>query len=195
MAILAILNATKFCMPKSFYRRNLPHLQRDNKSHFLTFCTHRRWMLPETARDITLASCLHDNGSKMDASVVVVMPDHVHMIFTPLVNKQDREVFSLAEIMDAIKGASAHKINRLLGRTGKVWQTESFDRVLRSSEKLDEKIQYILDNPVRKGLASASEEYRWLWFRGPRNPYKPDQLAQNRGELRSPGQPRAAVPT
>ena len=90
-------------MPKSFYRRNLPHLQRDNKSHFLTFCTHRRWMLPETARDITLASCLHDNGSKMDASVVVVMPDHVHMIFTPLVNEQDREVFSLAEIMDAIK--------------------------------------------------------------------------------------------
>ena len=66
MAILAILNATKFCMPKSFYRRNLPHLQRDNKSHFLTFCTHRRWTLPEAARDITPASCLHDNGSKKE---------------------------------------------------------------------------------------------------------------------------------
>jgi diketogulonate reductase-like aldo/keto reductase len=40
----------------------------------------------------------------------------------------------LREIMDAIKGASAHKINRQLGRTGKLWQTESYDRVLRSSE-------------------------------------------------------------
>jgi hypothetical protein len=67
--------------------------------------------------------------------------------------------------MDAIKGASAHKINRLLERSGKVWQTECFDRVLRSSEKLDEKMQYILDNPVRKGLVSAGAEYRWLWRR------------------------------
>jgi len=37
-------------VPKSFYRRNLPHLQRDNKPHFLTFCTHQRWILPAWAR-------------------------------------------------------------------------------------------------------------------------------------------------
>jgi len=76
--------------------------------------------------------------------------------------------------MDAIKGASAHKINRKLGHAGRVWQTESFDRVLRSSESLDAKIQYILDNPVRKGLASQWTEYRWLWHRPPDNPFKPD---------------------
>jgi REP element-mobilizing transposase RayT len=104
------------------------------------------------------------------------MPDHVHLIFTPLVNEEVSEVYSLCEIMDAIKGASAHKINRLRGRTGKVWQTESFDRVLRSSEKLDEKIQYILDNPVRKGLVSASADYRWLWYRERENPYRPEML-------------------
>jgi len=163
-------------MPKAFYRRNLPHLQRDNKPHFMTFCTHLRWILPETARDVVLASCLHDNDITMDTRVIVVMPDHVHMIFTPLVNEQAGEVYSLGEIMDAIKGASAHKINRQLGRTGKVWQTESFDRVLRSSEKLDEKIQYTLDNPVRKGLVSACGEYHWLWYRGLKNPSKPDQF-------------------
>jgi REP element-mobilizing transposase RayT len=159
-------------MPTTFYHRNLPHLQRDNKPHFLTFCTHLRWILPEIARDVVLGSCLHDNDVKIDVRVVVVMPDHVHMIFTPLVNDQSREVYSLAEIMDAIKGASAHKINRQLGRTGKVWQTESFDRVLRKSEKLDEKVQYILDNPVRKGLVSSCGEYRWLWHRDPENPYQ-----------------------
>jgi REP element-mobilizing transposase RayT len=163
-------------MPKAFYRRNLPHLQRDDKPHFLTFCTHLRWILPETARDLVLASCLRDNDSKIDISAIVVMPDHVHMIFTPLVNLEAREVYSLGEIMDAIKGASAHKINRQLGRTGKVWQTESFDRVLRSSEKLDEKIQYTLHNPVRQGLVSACAEYRWLWYRKPGNPYQPDLL-------------------
>ena len=161
-------------MPKAFYRRNLPHLQRDSKPHFLTFCTHQRWVLPETARDVVLECCLHDNETKIDVAVVVVMPDHVHMIFTPLINEAAREVYSLAEIMDVIKGASAHKINRQLGRTGKVWQTESFDHVLRSSENLDEKVQYILDNPVRKGLVSAWAEYHWLWYREPENPYRPD---------------------
>jgi REP element-mobilizing transposase RayT len=165
-------------MPKAFYRRNLPHLQRDDKPHFLTFCTHQRWVLPETARDLVLRSCLYDNDTKIRLSAAVVMPDHVHMIFTPLTNELAREVYSLGEIMDAIKGASAHKINRQLGRTGKVWQTESFDRVLRKSEKLDEKIQYILDNPVRKGLVLASQQYRWLWQREPINPYKPVHQTQ-----------------
>ena len=103
------------------------------------------------------------------------------MIFTPLVNLEKQEIRSLAEIMDALKGASAHIINRRLERDGPVWQEESFDRVLRTSEKLDEKIAYILNNPVRKGLVGSPEQYRWMWTA--------------LGELRSPAQPRAAGPT
>jgi hypothetical protein len=68
------------------------------------------------------------------------MPDHVHIIFIPLVDIQRSEVFSLARITKAIKGTSAHLINRRLGCTGRVWQEESFDRVLRVSEKLGEKV-------------------------------------------------------
>ncbi|HVO82120.1 MAG TPA: transposase [Terriglobales bacterium] len=154
-------------MPKVFYRRRLPHLQRDGKPHFLTFCTFQRWILPESARTIVLSSCLHDNAVKADVHAAVVMPDHVHMIFTPRINQRAQEAFSLAEITDAIKGSSAHKINHELGRTGKVWQTESFDRVLRSSEKLDEKIAYILDNPIRKGLARGRRDYPWVWVADP----------------------------
>ena len=93
------------------------------------------------------------------------MPDHVHLIFTPLVNSKRSEFYSLAEIMGAIKGASAQLINAELGRTGRVWQTESFDRVLRSSESLDAKIAYIVNNPVRKGLADDWTHYDWIWVR------------------------------
>ena len=152
-------------MLKSFYRRDLPHLQRDYKPHFLTFCTWQRWVLPDAARSIALESCLHDNGFKIDLQVAVVMPDHVHIIFVPLVNEAAQEIYSLAEITQGIKGASAHKINRMLKRTGTVWQDESFDRVLRSSEKLDEKVRYIAENPVRKGLVVSPSEYRWLWMK------------------------------
>lgn len=37
-----------------FYRRNLPHLQRDNKPHFITFVTKKRWIMPDWARDVVL---------------------------------------------------------------------------------------------------------------------------------------------
>jgi hypothetical protein len=67
-----------------------------------------------------------------------------------------------------IKGASARAINQLLGRHGPVWQEESFDHVLRSSEGLDSKIEYVLQNPVRNGLVNSWQEYRWAWQRADR---------------------------
>ena len=53
-----------------------------------------------------------------------------------------------------------------MGRNGAVWQEESFDHVLRSSEGLDAKIEYVLQNPVRRGLVNDWREYRWAWQRG-----------------------------
>ena len=158
-------------MPQAFYRRQLPHLQVDDRQHFVTFCTDHRWILPDSARAIVLECCLHDNARKYDLRAVVVMPDHVHLIFTPLVDEVAREVYSLATIMDAIKGASAHRINRSMGRKGRVWQPESFDHVVRSSEGLDVKIQYILENPVRRGLAMQWIDYPWLWRKEFLNPF------------------------
>jgi len=145
-----------------FYRRNLPHLQRDSAPHFITFVTKFRWILPPQARDIVLASCCHDHRTRYELHVAVVMPDHAHMILTPLVDEARCEVFSLVEILRTIKSASAHLINRSLGRTGSVWQEESFDRVLRSSENLDAKVQYVLQNPVRKGLVQHWRSIRGL---------------------------------
>jgi len=150
----------------SSYRRNLPHLQRDDKAHFLTFCTFRRWILPEWARDIVLRTCIRADGWTVDLYAVVVMPDHVHMVFVPRLDETKTEVISLARITKAIKGSSAHFINRRLARNGRTWQEESFDRVLRFSEKIEEKVLYILENPVRKGLVASWKDYRWLWHRG-----------------------------
>ena len=160
-------------MPQPFYRRNLPHLQRDCKPHFLTFCTYRKWILPEHIRSVVLDCCLHDDGKSIDLWAAVVMPNHVHMIFTPLMDVDVAEVYSLARITNPIKGASAHKINQALGRTGHVWQAESFDHVIRSSENLDQKIQYVIDNSVRRGLVTDSSDYPWLWHRPFANPYAP----------------------
>ena len=145
------------------YRRRLPHYQSDHKALFVTFVTYCRWILPEPARAIVLETCLYGDEKSFHLYGLVVMPDHVHLVFSPLGDESGP--FSIAGIMQAIKGASAHRINKLLGRIGYVWQQESFDRVLRREESIGDKVQYILDNPVRAGLVKLPWEYRWLWPR------------------------------
>jgi REP element-mobilizing transposase RayT len=144
------------------YRRRLPHYQKDERAVFVTFCYGCLDPLPESVRDIVLRHCLHDQGTKATIHAVVVMPEHAHLLLTPL-RDLDGNLYSLVEILQAIKSASAHSMNRALGRSGPVWQEESFDHVLRSEESFDEKVEYIRQNPVRRGLVKRPEDYRWLW--------------------------------
>ena len=90
------------------------------------------------------------------------MPEHVHLLMTPM-RDGDGDVFYLVDILRGIKGASARQVNQLLGSCGPVWQEESFDHVIRNQESMDDKIEYIRQNPVRRGLARVPEEYPWLW--------------------------------
>ncbi len=120
------------------YRRRLPHLQPDFKIIFTTFCTYLRWTLPPAARTIVVDTCVAGNGLKFDLYGLVVIPDHVHPALAPIYLPQGP--VPVAEIMQAIKGASAHRINKLLNRRGKVWQEESFDRALRKEEQVEEKL-------------------------------------------------------
>ena len=148
--------------PKYNYRRRLPHIQKDCRPIFITFTIDHRWHLPPEAKDIVLEACLKENGARFDLRAAVVMPDHAHLLLTPLKN-EDGWDFSLPQIMHSIKGVSARKINLLLGRNGPVWQEEFFDHVLRSNDSLAEKADYICQNPVRGGLVKTESEYRWLW--------------------------------
>jgi len=111
---------------------------------------------------LALQHCLHDNGKTIRIHAVVIMPDHAHLLFTAIRDAKGW-TFALPEILRAIKGSSARSINRLSGRTGPVWQDESFDHVLRGDESLRETIEYIRQNPVRKGLVERPEDYQWLW--------------------------------
>ena len=90
------------------------------------------------------------------------MPNHVHLLLTPLRNP-DGWPYPLVDILQCLKSATAHRINKLLYRSGPVWQDESLDHVLRSDESLHEKCEYIRQNPVRRGLVKRPEDYRWLW--------------------------------
>ncbi|HUQ50059.1 MAG TPA: hypothetical protein VM056_05030, partial [Terriglobales bacterium] len=146
------------------YRRNLPHYQKFDRAHFVTFVTHERWVLPAEARDIVFNACRHFDGERLQLHAAVVMPEHVHLILGLLRNDLGEE-FTFAETIGAIKGFTAHAINKTRGRQGSVWMDESFDHVLRCEDNLQDRIEYLRQNPVRRGLVSVPEEYRWLYVR------------------------------
>jgi REP element-mobilizing transposase RayT len=91
----------------------------------------------------------------------VVMPDHVHLLLTPLRGTAN-EVFSVSEIMAGIKGASAHGVNQALDRRGKVWEKEYFDHIVRKGN-MDAKYDYVLQNAVAMKLVEHPADYPWLW--------------------------------
>jgi REP element-mobilizing transposase RayT len=146
---------------EGYYRRNLPHIEKLHAAYFVTFRTFDVF-LPPPARTVALKHCLFENGRKIEMHAAVIMPNHVHLLFTPL-ESDGGEPFFLAEIMKGIKGVSARIINKLLGRKGSLWQDESFDRIMRA-EEFEFKRNYIVANPIDAGLCKRPEEYQWLWL-------------------------------
>jgi REP element-mobilizing transposase RayT len=86
------------------------------------------------------------------------MPNHVHAVARPLNPADD----PLEMILKSWKGVSSRWINESLGRSGTLWQRESFDRIIRDEEHLWRVIQYIGANPRKAGLSAAESR---LWIR------------------------------
>ncbi len=118
--------------------------------------------LPAAARTLVLDHCIREHTEPIDLHAVVIMPDHVHMLFQPLRDQQGW-AYPMIDVLQCLKGATAHRINKLLGISGPGWLEESFDHVLRNSESLKEKVEYIRQNPVRRGIVAKPEDYRCLW--------------------------------
>ena len=79
----------------------------------------------------------------------VVMPNHVHVLFSLL------DGTKLEALLQSWKGYTAHAINRLLSRSGSVWEEDYFDRMIRNSEHFGNCVKYIRKNPVKARLAAG----------------------------------------
>jgi len=96
---------------------------------------------------------------------VSVMPDHVHLLATPLEGAPG-EWYALPEIMPRVKGRSSREVNRFRGQRGSLWQEESDDRITRGDREFDSKYAYILSNAGVAGLIGPLEEYDGFWCEG-----------------------------
>lgn len=151
-----------------YSKRRLPHFERPWEKYAVAFSTYQRRELSSDERDIVLRSaCYGHEHLQYELYVACVMPDHVHLLFEPQVKKvtqNDDSVFwSLVEILHGIKSSTAHRIAKVRGEPGPVWEKESFDRLIRSESDLEEKFSYICRNPWESGVVDANSDYRWLW--------------------------------
>lgn len=83
-----------------------------------------------------------------------IMPDHIHI----LLSLTDRYQKSLQNLVSAFKRYTTRVTNELFS-IKPLWQKNFYDHVVRKEELLLEITEYILNNPVRKGIVSNWEEY------------------------------------
>ena len=81
------------------------------------------------------------------------MPNHVHLLCTPVTGH------SLEEIMHSLKSYTANEANKILGREGRFWQKEYFDRYIRNARHFAKVVAYIENNPVKARLCKKAEDW------------------------------------
>ncbi|MDI1253478.1 MAG: transposase [Thermomonas sp.] len=86
----------------------------------------------------------------------VVMPNHVHWLFT--LGTSD-----LSTCVRRFKSRSARAFNSARLKVGPVWQAGFFDHRLRGEDDLRAQARYIIANPVRAGLVETICDYPFWW--------------------------------
>lgn len=135
------------------------------------------WLKDEAVANLVSESLKYRDGKVYKLKVFCIMSNHVHVVFTPLLNEKSlTEVKSsnplryesseatLGEIMQSLKGYTAHEANKILHRAGQFWEVESYDHEVRNAEELDRIVKYVLNNPVKAGLVKDWREWQWNWL-------------------------------
>jgi putative transposase len=85
----------------------------------------------------------------------VVMPNHIHLLMTL------PGTLSLEKAMQLIKGNLSFRAKKELGFEGEIWQRGFSDVLVADEQSFRIHRNYIDNNPVKKGLATTPEEYRY----------------------------------
>lgn len=156
------------------------HFDISRHAHELTFsCYRNRKFLLDEEACIFLAKAVNmaKEKHKLNVWAYVFMPDHVHLLIFPV-----KDDYSISRILLTIKQSVARRVlirarrgnPALLERfkTGikskkyRFWQDGGgYDRNIINHATLLKTIDYIHNNPVRKGLVKSPGEWTWSSFR------------------------------
>jgi REP element-mobilizing transposase RayT len=138
-------------------RKHLPHVAppwvRAGEVYFITICVLERNGSPLTdpiAAQKLLAAARHYHlARRWWLRLFLIMPDHVHALLAFPANRRMKTTLA------AWKSYAAKA-------TGIAWQRDFFDHRPRNLHALEEKENYILDNPMRWGLAAQPDDWPWV---------------------------------
>jgi putative transposase len=158
-------------------KRHPTHYNTPGHAHALTFSCYKQrdYLRDQNACELLLLELQSVRAEhRLQVWAYVFMPNHVHLLIWPTESE-----YSISRIQNDIKGRMAKRyrdyvlLNEparfrsfLLRERGRevfrFWQHGGgFDRNLWNATAIRRSIEYIEENPVRKGLASSPEEYRW----------------------------------
>ena len=159
------------------HRKHLVHFNEAGHAHALTFSCYRRLPLlghEQTRRwflESLRAAC---ERHAFDLSAFVLMPEHVHLLVVP-----QAEVYDIAKFLQTLKRPVAYRANAWLRvhdpevcsrltETGTeegrfhFWQRGGgFDRNIYKEAYFLLTIEYLHNNPVRRGLVQEPSEWKW----------------------------------
>ncbi len=154
--------------------KNLKRYYGQKHLHFLTWSCYRRQPLLRSARARNrLLKTLDEVRQRYRFRLLgyVVMPDHVHL----LISEPERGTPST--VVQVLKQrVSRHARQRPRGRSGaqlklwnedkapRFWQRRFYDFNVWSERKKGEKLHYMHNNPVRRGLVAHPKQWPWSSF-------------------------------
>jgi REP element-mobilizing transposase RayT len=95
------------------------------------------------------AALRHFDGDRLALVSSVVMPNHVHALLV------QNPTHPLEDLLQSWITFSSRTINRLLGRSGTLWQRSNFDRLVRDEKHFRNCVRYIRRNPEKAHLAAS----------------------------------------
>lgn len=102
---------------------------------------------------IVADALLHFDSQRYRLYAWCVMPNHVHVVVQPLAG------YTLSAILHSWKSFTSKAIGKVLGTSGRLWQPESYDHLIRDEADLRRCVQYVLENPVQARL----RDWPWVW--------------------------------
>jgi putative transposase len=81
------------------------------------------------------------------------MPEHGHLLVS------EPKVGTLSTVLQVVKQRTTRKVNDVI--QGQLWQRRFYDFNVFTQEKETEKLLYMHENPVKRGLVLSAEDWKW----------------------------------
>lgn len=129
------------------------HATNNHQTYFVTSLTlgRRRFFHVTRWAELFLETLQGYRGRAYLLHEYVLMPEHFHLIITP--------TETLERAVQFVKGGFSARVKKEIGRSAVIWQRGFSDHRIRNEVDYRRHVEYILRNPVGRGLAEQAEFY------------------------------------